>query len=210
MIRIFPCGTALAIGLLAGHASVAQNAQKPAPLPSGATACHFEALTHDPDPNGVNIRRAPSAIVPILGRLPPVQSQEAAIGQILPQFHVIGTSKDWFLIEGATYDSGYDPPANAPKLYAGRGWVAGNHIATGLRAPSLKQKPDAGAADVVQLHGTTSDGGGFGPDSISVRQILDCTADWFEVRSNRMTDWRQKAVASSRSAAGPTNTAPPS
>ncbi|MDR3473265.1 MAG: SH3 domain-containing protein, partial [Devosia sp.] len=55
----------------------------PAPLPSGTRACAFDALTNDPDPAGLNVRAAPSASAPILGRLPPAESADAAMGTIL-------------------------------------------------------------------------------------------------------------------------------
>ncbi|WP_158817178.1 SH3 domain-containing protein [Methylocapsa sp. S129] len=145
-------------------------------LPPGVAACAFDALTHDPDPAGLNIREAPSAGARILGRLPPVESTEPAMGTILPRFRVIGTQDGWFLIEGAYYDTDYHLPKNTPKLYAGRGWVSGKLIATGLRTPTLKAAPDPDAADVVVLSGEA-----FGPSEVSVRAILGCSGSWFRV-----------------------------
>ena len=173
---------------LAGLAAFAGLMQAPAlgqdqaskPLPPDVVACAFDALTNDPDPAGLNIRGAPSAAAPILGRLPAVDSTEEAMGRILPQFHVIGTWDGWFLIEGAHYDPGYNIPKKAPKLYAGRGWVSGKLIATGLRTLTLKAAPAADAADVVALSGET-DGGAFGPSEISTRAILGCSGPWFRV-----------------------------
>jgi hypothetical protein len=150
------------------------------PLPPNVTACAFDAMTNDPDPAGLNMREAPRAKAPVLGRLPPVESNDAAMGKILPEFHVIGTRDGWFLIEGAHYDPGYDLPKNKPKLYAGRGWVAGNFIGSGLRTPTLKQAPNADAADVVALSGE-ADGGAFDASSISVHAILGCSGAWFRV-----------------------------
>ena len=169
---------ALAAVAAAGLSAGAGAAREP--LPAGVKACAFDALTNDPDPAGPNVRAAPSATAPILGRLPPTESADAAMGTILPSFHVIGVQDGWFLIEGARYDPGYDVPRRAPKPYAGRGWVAGNRITTGLRTMSLKQAPRADAPDVVGLSGET-DGSAFGPSEVTVRRILDCAGPWFRV-----------------------------
>jgi hypothetical protein len=171
--------------LCAGCAVVAllprASAQSAKALPPGAASCAFDALTNDPDPAGLNVRQSPDANAPILGRLPPVESTESAIGTVLPEFHVIGIQNGWFLIEGAHYDPGYSLPKNLPKLYAGRGWVSGNLISTGLRTLTLKSAPDSKAPDVVALSGTNDEGGAFGPDSIKVQKILNCSGAWFEV-----------------------------
>ena len=102
------------------------------------------------------------------------------MGTILPSFHVIGVQNGWFLIEGARYDLGYDVPRSAPKPYAGRGWVAGARIATGLRTSSLKQAPRPDAPDVVALSGEEG-GSAFGPSEVTVRRVLDCAGPWFRV-----------------------------
>jgi hypothetical protein len=149
-------------------------------LPPGVVACAFDALANDPDPAGANIRQAPSASAPVLGALPQVESAEAEMGKIPPVFHVIGTKDGWFLIEGAHYDKGYNPPKNAPKIYAGRGWVAGNLITTGLKSATLKQAPRDDAPDVVALSGDFG-GGSFDPTGIPVRRFLGCSGEWFEV-----------------------------
>jgi len=163
--------------------------QEPAakPLPAGVTACAFDALANDPDPAGPNIRQAPTPAAPILGALPRVDSTDAAMGKIPPVFRVIGTKDGWFLIEGAHYDKGYNIPENAPKLYAGRGWIAGNLIATGLRTATLKQAPSDDAPDVVALSGE-SGGGGADPASIVVHKFLGCSGPWFSVEILLKTD----------------------
>lgn len=182
---IAPSGSifsAMAVGLLCVAASTQSAGALAEPLPPGVAACAFNAMTKfdDPDPAGPNIRSAPNVTAAILGRLPPAWSAERDMGKISPEFRVIGTRDGWFLIEGAHYDPGYFVVKSAPKLFAGRGWVAGNLITTGLRAPTLKRAPNDDAADVVAFI-SEAGGGGVGPDSIVIGKILDCRGPWFYV-----------------------------
>jgi hypothetical protein len=171
-----------ALGLCLATAAVAQTDNQNAKLPAGVTACAFRAITNDPDPNGPNIRQAPNASSQILGNLPQTKGP-ADMGKILPEFDVVGVQDGWFLIQGAYYDQGYfdtDKPTKLPKLYAGRGWVAGNLITTGLRTMTLKKAPDDNAEDVVALSGELN-GSGFGPDTVAISKILNCSGPWFYV-----------------------------
>ena len=98
------------------------------------------------------------------------------VGAIDAEFHVLGTRNGWFLIAGARYRYGY----RGPQPYAGRGWVFGKLITTGLRTGTLKSAPRANAPDVVRLQIQTRDGA-EGPDSFSPTAILDCSGAWFRV-----------------------------
>jgi hypothetical protein len=158
----------------------------PPPLPNDVTACAFDAMPHDPDPHGLNVRSAPNASSRILGTLPNVESPEPGVGTISAEFHVVGTQGGWFLIEGAHYGYGY---RNA-QPYAGRGWVSGKLITTGLRELYLKSAPRADARNVVKLAYETKDFAA-GPDSFMPTTILTCSGKWFEVQMPLKQDDRE-------------------
>ncbi|HEY8016758.1 MAG TPA: hypothetical protein VIE35_13030, partial [Dongiaceae bacterium] len=148
-----PNGVVLAIALCLGalhlHASDGTAASSE-PLPTGVTACAFDALANDPQPLGLAIHDAPRSDAPVLGRLPAIRDADASAygrdGEI-PEIHVIGSRDGWFLIQGAAYQE----PAR-PKLYAGRGWVDGKFITTHMFRDTLKKTPSNTAADVVYLY----------------------------------------------------------
>ena len=93
----------------------------------------------------------------VLGTLPPPYrlkmggSENTPEGGWLTEFRIIGFKDGWFLIEGATppgkeYEDEKKYPRNAPKPYAGRGWVAANKVGAnyangGTRMGGLFQAP---------------------------------------------------------------------
>jgi hypothetical protein len=85
------------------------------------------------------VRAEPSVKARIVGTLPPPSrlklrgSENTPDGGWLTEFRIVGFKQGWFLIEGATppgkqYEDETKYPHNAPKPYAGRGWVAANKV----------------------------------------------------------------------------------
>ena len=141
---------------------------------TGVTACEFNALAGQDEPDGPAIRDAPRNDGRVLGRLPAIKDKHTGFyggaGE-LPEFKVIGFKDGWFLIEGAAYPEPY-----RPKLHSGRGWVAGNLLTTELLRNMLKQAPNETAADVVDPE---VDGGAVSnPQSVKMRRIIACSGDW--------------------------------
>jgi hypothetical protein len=172
-------------------------AAKVAALPAGTAPCDFGAWSEDKDPKGLNVRAEPSAQSKVLGTLPPPfkfkaknKSENAPDGGWLTEFRVIGFKDGWFLIEGATppgkeYEDEKVYPKNAPKPYAGRGWVAGNKIgaqyANGdTKMGGLFQAPhvDAQWTPAKNWFGNeiSADGG--------PKRILACSGTWALVESH--------------------------
>lgn len=151
----------------------------PAPLPSGVSACGFDAIPDDSESAGLAVRDAPRSDARVLARLPLLDDKERVFttnGKEWPQFHVIGFKDGWFLIEGANY------PLDAimPKLYAGRGWVDGKRITTNLFRDTLKATPSNAAPEVVYLRGTRKEGIPYEPYGFET-QIVGCSGPWLEV-----------------------------
>ncbi len=166
-------------------------------LPAGTAPCDFGAWSEDKDPKGLNVRAEPNAQSKVLGTLPPPfkfkaknKSENTPDGGWLTEFRVIGYKDGWFLIEGATppgkeYEQESAYPKNAPKPYAGRGWVAGNKIgaqyANGdTKMGGLFQAPhvDAQWTPAKNSFGSTISADG-GP-----KRILACSGFWTLVESH--------------------------
>ena len=170
-------------------------ADKRATLPPGTEPCSLGAWSEDKDPKGLNVRAEPSAKSRVLGTLPPPYRlrmggrENTPRGGWLTEFRIIGFKDGWFLIEGAKppgrdYEDETQYPKNAPKPYAGRGWVAagkvGANYANGAtRMGGLFQAPhvDARWTEAQRKLGGTLDADG-GP-----KRVLACSGHWGLVES---------------------------
>ncbi len=179
----------------------AELAAKRAALPPGTEPCSLGAWSIDKDPKGLNVRAEPSAQARILGTLPPPYMlklrgrENTPAGGWLTEFRIVGYKDGWFLIEGATppgkdYENAETYPRNAPKPYAGRGWVAANKVGAsfangGTRMGGLFQAPHADAkwTPVKDKHGNdiSADGG--------PQRILACSGYWALVEAHGMRGW---------------------
>jgi hypothetical protein len=174
----------------------AELTQKRAGLPNGTEPCDLGAWSEDRDPNGLNVRAEPSTKAHVIGKLPPPYrlkmggSENTPDGGWLTEFRIIGFKDGWFLIEGATprgrkYEDEKRYPRNAPKPYAGLGWVAaskvGANYANGAtRMGGLFQAPFADAQWTPaqrKLGGTLDTDGG-------PKRIFACSGHWGLVESH--------------------------
>ena len=166
-------------------------------FPEGTEPCDLGAWSEDRDPKGLNVRAEPSVKARVLGTLPPPYrlkmggSENTPEGGWLTEFRIIGFKDGWFLIEGATppgkeYEDEKKYPRNAPKPYAGRGWVAASKVGAnyangGTRMGGLFQAPfaDAKWTQAQRKLGGTLDTDG-GP-----KRLLACSGigDWSKART---------------------------
>lgn len=176
--------------------TTAQQDGKRADLPPGTEACDLYAWSADGDPNGLNVRAEPSTTSKILGTLPPPYKPAMGGAENTPpsgwrtEFHIVGYRDGWFLIEGAQppgrqYEDETRYPKNAPKPYAGRGWVASNKVGASFangytRHGGLFQAPHADAhwMPAKNRFGNPLDGDS-GP-----KHILACSGLWALVESH--------------------------
>jgi hypothetical protein len=164
-------------------------------LPEGTEPCSLGAWSDDRDPKGLNVRAEPSVKARALGTLPPPYrlkmggNENTPEGGWLTEFRIIGFKDGWFLIEGATppgkkYEDEEKYPRNAPKPYAGSGWVAANKVGAsyangGTRMGGLFQAPftDAKWTPAQRKLGGPLDTDG-GP-----KRLLACSGYWGLVES---------------------------
>ena len=189
--------TLLTIAVLAAlaGAAIGRTAEPEPAWRAGALALVPRRVVGRSRSKGLNVRAEPSVKARILGTLlPPYRlkmggSENTPEGGWLTEFRIIGFKDGWFLIEGATppgkeYEDEKKYPRNAPKPYAGRGWVAANKVGAnyangGTRMGGLFQAPfvDAKWTTAQRKLGGTLDTDG-GP-----KRILACSGYWGLVES---------------------------
>lgn len=156
--------------------------------PEGAEPCALSGWSLDSDPNGLNVRAAPSASAKILGVVPPPlafaekDKSEFGVGSLRAEFRIVGYRAGWFLIEdvsapGAPY--GAKAQKSAPRPFKGRGWVSAGMVGAaqgnmGSMQGLLYRAPQADA-----LFDSASDANGkpYGAGS-SVAHLRACSGGW--------------------------------
>lgn len=93
-------------------------------------ACAALGRSVDQDPAGLNVRAAPSASAPVLGRLYSMEDPEAHHGgwpaRIGPEFTIREVRDGWVRIEGA--DAVSEGVDGTRRNYTGAGWVSANLV----------------------------------------------------------------------------------
>jgi hypothetical protein len=156
----------LAALLVLGLATLSAAAEA-APLDtSGASQCQVRGFSTDFDPKGTNVRGAPRADAPIIGRLaPPVL--------IAPNFHegvefeIVGSKDGWLLIQKPDPQSGLT--LDAAHAADGRGWISGKLVSATPGRRELRTAPNRDASLVADLYGP-----GFTPASFGVMAVHGC------------------------------------
>jgi hypothetical protein len=157
---------AVALGPLAVHAQ---------PLDTkGATPCEVGGWAKDTDPKGTNVRSAPRADAPIIGRVAPMTriTKDEIVGVM---FEIVGSKDGWLLIR-----NGSDGGLTFDKAHAadGRGWISARLVGTALRVPQFRTEPREDAPLVARLN---SDDWQWGPWSVPVLAVHSCSGTYIEV-----------------------------
>lgn len=165
--------------LLAGVVILSDGRAQASPVDtSGASACKARGFSTDPDPSGTNVRSAPRANAPVIGRLAP--RVRLAPGEYTGvEFEIVGSKDGWLLIRNAkpetdikwqTANEAADRPSEA------RGWISGRLVGVTLASEPLRAAPRRDAAIVAHLSGTN-----WGPDSVGVSVVHACQDEYVEV-----------------------------
>ena len=152
---------------------VAQAAQA-APLDtSGASQCETRGYAIDTDPKGTNIRSAPRADAPVIGRLAPKRQIGPGTVEGI-EFEIVGSKDGWLLIRNGDPREDFTlDPAHAAD---GRGWVSGRLVGTSLSHRPFRAAPGRDAALLTTLAGPD-----WGPDSATVSAVHACQGKYVEV-----------------------------
>jgi hypothetical protein len=157
---------ALGAGLIALFLSPAHAA--PPVVTVGALQCSLHGYLNDADPQGTNVRAAPRADAPVIGRLPPRAKMKDDDEIVGVEFEIIGSKNGWLLVRNP--DRGD---------FKGPGWVFGRLVSFTIGSPKLLAAPVDGAKVVAGLQ--YSGDVGIGPDSFDVKQVHGCRGHWAEV-----------------------------
>lgn len=144
--------------------------------PPEPRSCQFTAFVEETDPVGLNVRAAPSASAQVLGKLPPVWSDDSGL-RVRARVTVTGAANGWFRIK-----DGVDEPditgQPARPAYSGEGWVSGRKLVVKSQASIGRTRPDAKAPIAVQLKDDLL----FDGDStIAAGRLSDCQGQWAQV-----------------------------
>src|SRR5690606_18597107 len=141
-------------------------------VPPAETRCDLEGWTTDTDPEGLNVRAAPSARAAVVGTLPAYDAGRDYLRT--SRFSIRGSAGGWLRIEhGAEYrvqdvpDAWPDRPA-----YAGPGWISGRHAGFAVQSSRGYATPDAAGNAVVDLQGD------WLTDLGAVDRIVACSGRW--------------------------------
>lgn len=145
------------------------------PVSAGHTKCKdVGGYLYDPDPAGRIVRDAPSPSGRELGRiLPPEKESEYGLAAT---FWVLGSKDGWLEIENAGYDEhlyGKDPP----KMYSGRGWIAGGGVHITLQSELGFAEPSHSSPVLIDM----TPEGSF--DGTPIKRIVACQGRWV------LADW---------------------
>jgi hypothetical protein len=164
----------LPVLLLGLGLAAAQAEADAAPLDTtGASQCETRGYSTDKDPKGTNVRSAPRADAPIIGRLAP----RARLGPDTyegVEFEVVGSKDGWLLIQKGDPASGL--VLDAAHAADGRGWISGRLVGVSLGRRFLRATPHRDAQAVADLLGPN-----WGPDSFIVSVVHACRDKYVEV-----------------------------
>jgi len=143
---------------------------------AGATQCQMAGYLKDRYPRGIDVRSAPQANAPVIGRLPPRARLETGSDEtVSAEFKIIGAKNGWLLIRGAQAGE------NTKQAFKGPGWIPGRLVGFTLGGNALRAVPDIDAKAIAKLSGELQDGSVYGPDSYAVLAVHGCESHFAEV-----------------------------
>lgn len=175
---------AVALGGLLASAHITASA---APLETtGASQCRARGFSTDLDPAGTNVRSAPRADAPVIGRVAP----RAKIGPDTyegVEFEIVGSKDGWLLVQKPDPEDGLK--LDAAHAAEARGWISGKLVGVTPGSRALRSAPRRDATIVAELSGSD-----WGPDSFIVSIVHACDGKYVEISgahdpSKRLRGW---------------------
>jgi len=166
--------TASSVVLAGSFATAAALLSAGAPAPQPAIACDVQLNVIDPDPQGLNVRTAPSAESKVVAVLKP-DAEWITV-------HVTAQHKGWMRIDRAVGIDD-DAPNGERVVFSGDGWVSAKMLGiSGLYVgggATLYQRADRRAPVVFRLK----------TDDLVPSRVLGCQGTFIRVRYDRYTGW---------------------
>lgn len=134
-----------------------------------AASCRIEGWSRDPDPAGLRVRAAPGMTARVLGRLPPLHTDEDG-RRTGPTFRIVGARNGWLHIENVRVEDG-----RRTRAFPRDGWVHGGLVGFAVQDSRGYAAPDARSAVVV------STGDQWLTPTHTIVGVLDCTGVWAKV-----------------------------
>lgn len=163
-------------------------------VPAETKMCDIYAWVQDNDPAGVTVRATPDTKGQAIAVLPSAHSIEDAYTPGA-ELRVVGVKDGWFLIERAKHptamygdDDRAGPgtgSATVRQAFAGRGWIHGSRLATGIQlGRSLRASADPKSKPVFDLKIDSESGETW----VSVDGFKNCEGDAIELTAKRSID----------------------
>jgi len=157
---------ALSVAMIFSILSLPAKAENP-PAEKDLARCNLEAYVADRDPAGTNIRSEPNAGSRVLARLSHLEEQGEDYGA---QVTILEIRDGWARIDRAWFA---DYGSGGRTLFQGRGWIATSLLGFTINTDALKAAPSPKAPIVFAMTGH-----GWGPDSVTVSRIFDCSGSF--------------------------------
>lgn len=145
---------------------------------SGATRCSIDVYSIDDDPNGLNIRAAPSAEAALVATAPNSRVQDDEDYAV--EMHVVGSKAGWLLIDRAWF-ADYGDPAKAGEVFSGKGWVSGKLTGTDVGDVELRDAPQASARIAATMYSPNASSPVGNVHRFEVGRIYACEGEWAEM-----------------------------
>jgi hypothetical protein len=160
VIAFAPCAAAPAGSYL--------RTDPPARASNSDTPCAFEGWVTDEDPNGLNVRAAPSAKARVVGTLPPPALDPDLGMKVGAGVKVIESRNGWFRIGNPAWSRNLGGNPNGPK-----GWIYGRYISFALQTDKAFAKPDPNSRVVASAWRDR-----HGIRQIGYRHPTECRGEW--------------------------------
>ena len=166
-------GTIAAAFAVAAQAAAAVSADRAAPSP-----CTISGFLSDPGAKGIDIRGAPRADAPVIGRLPPPAPPATGVSERFgAEFYILGVRDGWLLIREA--DVEFDGQVKI--VFQGPGWIPGDKAGFIIGSQELRAAPANDARVIAKLQGTLKNGDVYGPDSFKVLRVHACRGHFVDL-----------------------------
>jgi hypothetical protein len=162
------------------------------------------------DPAGADVRSAPRADAPVVGRLPPPAPLEPGGDERFgAEFDILDARDGWLLIAKAEVES----EEQFKTVFEGPGWLPNDKVDFVIGSQELRVAPANTAKIIAKLTGEAANGEGYGPDSFETLAVHACKSHFVELTITpphgalgfgaRMRGWVNKVCSNQKTTCDP-------